>query len=316
MKAVYINEQGGLDTLIYGDLPEPEIGPGEVLVRVRACALNRVDVFTREGSHGVRRTGPSVLGLDFAGDVAALGGAVTQFQVGQRVMGVGTGGTYAEYARASADRVQPIPEGIPYEEAAGVPTVFCTVWRMLVRKAHIAPGEDVLVMAGGSGVGSAAIQVCKLHGARVFTTASTDDKLEKARGLGADVGINYRQEDFAKRVLELTGGEGVDIVFEHIGTPVWEQCFASLKRGGRLVTCGVTAGHMVQLHLGRLWTRDLSLLGSQMRPQEDLATVVKLLARRQIRGVIHAVYPLAEAARAHQMLEENSFFGKVVLSVP
>ena len=315
MKAVYIDEQGDLEQMIYGDVPEPEIGPTDVLVRARASSLNRRDIFVREGSHGVRTQGRTVLGMDGSGEVVKVGDLCTRLKVGDRVMGVARS-MYAEYVRMPEASTYVFPEDISFEEAAAVPIAFSTSWHMMVCRAHLTAGEDVLIMAGGSGVGSAAIQIAKLHGDRVFTTASTDDKLEKAKALGADFGINYREEDFAQKVAELTDGEGVDLVFDHIGAPVWEGCYRSLKRGGRFVTCGVSAGHMVQLHLGRLWTRDLTLIGTGERPSEDMPLIAKLVARKQIHGVVSDVIPLRDAMKAQRKLEESDFFGKIILSIP
>ena len=316
MKAIYIDEQGDLDHMIYGDVPEPEIGPTDFLVKARASSLNRRDLFVREGSHGMRTQGRTVLGMDGSGEVVKVGDLCRRLKVGDRVMGVSGGAMYAEYVRMPEAATYVFPDDVSFEEAAAVPIAFVTAWHMMVCRAHLAAGEDVLVMAGGSGVGSAAIQIAKLHGDRVFTTASTEDKLEKARALGADFAINYRDEDFSVKVKELTDGEGVDLVFEHIGAPVWDQCYASLKRGGRFVTCGVSAGHRVQLHLGQLWTRDLTLIGTSMRPPEDMPIIAKLLARKQIHGVVSEVFPLADAAKAQQRLEDSDFFGKVILSIP
>ncbi|MBI4300029.1 MAG: zinc-binding dehydrogenase [Chloroflexi bacterium] len=315
MKALYVIEQGGLDKLIWGELETPAIKADEVLVRVKACAMNRRDVFGREGSHGMRAQGAYILGLDLAGDVEAVGAAVTRFKPGDRVLGVAIGGSHAELAKANQGDLQPIPDGMSYAEAAAIPTVYTTAWHMLVCRAGLKPGDDVLVMAGGSGVGTAAIQIAKALSARVITTAGSDDKVAKAKALGADEGINYNTEDFAERVKQLTGGEGVDIVFEHIGVSVWEKCFASLKRGGRFIPCGVTTGHKVQLHLGRLMTRDLSIMGTMMNPREDLAPVMKLISRGVFRPVIHATFPISKAAEAHKVMEEGNFFGKIVLTI-
>ena len=317
MKAAYITETGDPDTLTYGELPEPTIAaPTEVLVRVRATSLNRRDVFAREGSHGTRPTRfPYVPGLDLAGEVLAVGPAVSRFKSGDRVMGEGSA-TYAEVARAREDSLVAMPASLSYEEAAAIPTVFSAAYHMLICRAHLGLGETMLVMAGGSGVGSAAIQIGKAMTARIITTASSQEKLERAKALGAHVGVNYKEEDFAARVREETGGEGVDLVFEHIGTPVWDGCFASLKRGGRLVTCGVTAGHLVTLHLGQLWTRDLTLIGTAQRPAEDLAAIVRRVEQGVFHGVVDSVLPLEAAAEAHRRLETSDFFGKIVLAMP
>lgn len=317
MKAVIVLEQGGIENLVYTDLPEPEPGQGEVLVRVKAASLNRRDIYGREGSHGMRQEGPIVLGLDLAGEVVNVGEGVESFHEGQRVMGISRTGTYAEYTTASVEEVFPMPDWISFDEAACFPTVFATAWHMLLCRAHLSIGETVLVMAGGSGVGSAAIQIAKRAGARVITTASIDDKLAKAKALGADEGINYRQvEAFSQRVRELTEGQGVDVVFDHIGEPVWEQCFASLKRGGRFITCGVSGGARAQIHLGQLWTRDLTIMGTGMQPREDLPKIMKLVERRELRGVLSQTFPLRDAAKAHQVMEASNFFGKIVLNPP
>ncbi len=314
MKAVVIQEQGGLEVMAYGDFPEPTIGPGEVLLRVGATALNRRDVFTREGSHGVKPPLPQLLGMEAAGEVAKVGPGVSRVKVGDRVLGQCSGGSYAEYARAQEIDLHPMPARMSFEEGAGITVAFSTAWHMLVCRAHLQPGEDLLVMAGGSGIGSAAIQVGRLLGARVLTTASTNDKLDKAKALGADEVINYREiPQWSQRVKELTDGKGVDLVFEHIGEPVWEQCYASMKRGGRFITSGVTAGHWVRLHLGQLWTRDLTLMGTSMQPRDDMATIMKFFRAGRLHGVVGPVFRLKDAAKAHETMEKSDFFGKIVL---
>lgn len=314
MKAAFINDPGSPDALIYGDLPEPEIGAEDLLIKVRATSLNRRDVFAREGSHGVTPAMPYVPGLEVAGEVARVGARVDHFQIGDAVIARSRTGGYAEYCRVPALDAYLKPEWMSFEEAACILVAFSSAWNMLIRRAALQPGEDLLVMAAGSGIGSAAIQVGKLAGARVITTASTDEKLAKAQALGADAGINYRDfPQFSKKVLELTDGEGVHVLFEHIGAPVWQECFASLRQGGRFVNSGVTAGHRVELHLGQLWTRELSLLGTRMRPREDMPTILKLVDAGKLRGVVSQVFPLAEAARAHEVMERSEFFGKIVL---
>ena len=344
MKAVYLTEQGPPEVLTYGDLPEPPIGADEVLVRVRATALNHLDVWARAGSRGTKREfkEPFILGCDIAGEVAEIGPQVTTVRVGDRVVlnpgitcgvcdscvsgqdnmckrylmiGSAVNGGYADYAKAPQGNAYKIPATLSYEEAAAVPLTFLTAWHMLVGRAQLQAGEDVLIHAAGSGVGSAAIQVAKLLGARVLTTASSDEKLEKAKGLGADEGINYSREDFAQRVKELTGGKGVEVVLDHIGADIWEKNFASLARSGRFVTCGITAGYNVQLHLGQLFTRHLQLLGSFMGTNQEFQTIMRLVHLGKLHGVIAQVLPLQEAARAHQLMEDRNVFGKLVLQV-
>ena len=235
MKAAFITEPGPVENLVFGELPNPEPGAGQVLVRVRAASVNRVDVFTREGSHGTRARPQHVPGLDLAGDVVGRGIDATRFEVGGRVMGTGAGGTYAELAVAAESNLVSIPEGLSYEEAAAAPTAFCAGWHCLVCKAGLQVGETVLVLAGGSGVGSAAVQIAKSASARVITTVGSDAKVEKAKAIGADEVIVRTREDVAARVQELTGGEGVDLVYDHVGQATWESSIASLKVGGRYV---------------------------------------------------------------------------------
>jgi len=271
-------------------------------------------VFAREGSHGVKPPMPYVPGLEVAGEVVRVGNSATDFKIGDAVLGRSRGGGYAELARVAAADAYLKPEWMSFEEAACILVSFSSAWHMLICRAALQPGEDLLVMAAGSGIGSAAIQVGKLAGARVITTASTQEKLDKAKALGADAGINYRETpQFSKKVLELTDGEGVHVLFEHIGAPVWQECYASLRHGGRFVNSGVTAGHKVELHLGQLWTRELSLLGTAMKPREDMPRIMKLVHAGKLRGVVSQIFPLAEAAQAHAVMERNEFFGKIVL---
>jgi NADPH:quinone reductase len=241
MKAVYLTETGSVDVLRFGELPEPSISPHDVLIRVRACSLNRLDVFTREGSHGTRITPPHVLGGDFAGEVVRVGEGVDSCQPGDQVIASGRGG-YAELAVAPGDRVYLLPKGCRFDEGATLSVAGLTAWQMVMNRARVRPGEAVLITAAGSGVSTFAIQLCRTLGARVITTASSAEKLEKARALGAEAGIDYTHEDILERVRAFTGGEGVDVVLEHVGTPVWNACFESLKPGGRFVTCGVASG--------------------------------------------------------------------------
>jgi NADPH:quinone reductase len=312
MKAVYCNEVGSPDVLLYGELPEPPVGPNEVLIRVRACSLNRLDVFTREGSHGTRLTPPHVLGGDIAGEVMRVGEGVEAIQPGDAVIANGRGG-YAEYAVAPSQRVYPLPAGCTFDDGATLPVAGLTAWQMVMNRASVRPGESVLITAAGSGVSTFAIQLCHTLGARVITTASSEDKLGKARALGAEAGILYTQEDMLEQVRAFTAGEGVDVVLEHVGAPVWQACFESLKPGGRFVTCGVTAGHRVDLHLGRVFSRGLTIMGVGRGTPDDMRAFLKVVAQGKVRGVVHRTFPLAQAAEAHRVMEASSFFGKLVL---
>jgi NADPH:quinone reductase len=313
MKAVYLTETGSPDVLRFGELPEPSIGPNDVLIRVRACSLNRLDVFTREGSHGTRISPPHVLGGDFAGEVVRVGDGVKRCQLGDQVIASGRGG-YAEFAVAPGDRVYPLPKGCTFDAGATLPVAGLTAWQMVMNRACVRPGEAVLITAAGSGVGTFATQLCRTLGARVITTASSAEKLQKARALGAEAGIDYRHEDILERVRAFTGGEGVDVVLEHVGTPVWNACFESLKPGGRFVTCGVTAGHRVELHLGRVFSRALTIMGVGRGTPDDMRAFLKVVEQGKVQGIVYRTFPLAQAAEAHRMMEASSFFGKLVLN--
>lgn len=324
MKALYINGPGD-DNPTFGDLPEPSLQePTDVIVRVRATAMNRLDVFRQQGTHGVAPTSfPYIGGSEYAGEVAEVGPEATQFKVGDRVFGTAAY-TFAQYARignpGSGPHQRPpvhMPDGLSYEEAAAIPISFSMAWHMLHCKGNLKSGEDILVMAAGSGTGTSGIQMAKAAGARVIAGSSSDDKLDKARALGADEVINYQQTpEFSKRVRDLTDGQGVGFVFESIGAPVWEQCFASIKYGGRLVICGVTGGHKTSLHLGQLWMREISIIGCINEPENDLEDVVKMIDAGSIRAVVDSVLPLDSTEQAYDRMKERNFFGKVVLTIP
>ena len=313
MKAAYVETVGPPEALIYGDQPEPEPGPNDVKIRVRATSLNRLDVFMREGSHGTRITPPEILGRDICGEVVAYGSEVRGMQVGDRVVASGSG-SYAEYALAPAERTFALPDTCTFDDGGALPTAGLTAYQMVINRARVRPGDDVLVMAAGSGVSSYAIQIAHAVGARVIATAGSEEKLAKARDIGADEVINHYTDNIAARVQELTAGQGVDVVIEHVGAAVWQACFRSLKVGGRLVTCGVTAGHRVELHLGLVFTRALNIMGVGRGSPDDMRELLKLMALGRVRPVIHQRFPLSKAVEAHRMMENSSFFGKVVLN--
>lgn len=341
MKAVYIEAHGGPEVLNYGDRPDPVIRPNEVKVKVRASALNRLDLYTREGGRGLRRDFPPplILGGDCAGDVAEVGDNVVGLKVGDRVvvnplidsmqlgayppeaaapppqfMGSAVDGSYAEYIAVPAVNAHPIAEGVTYEEAAAAPTTFLPVWNLLVRRAQLKPWETLLVLSASAGVGTAAIQVAKnVVGARVIATTSTAGKAAQARSLGADEVINYKEEDIAERVKAITGGKGVDVVLDHVGAEFFTAAFGSLRPGGRYTICGATTGLRAELHLGLLFTRQIEVYGGFMGTNEDMREIVAMLNRGVIHPVVHQVFPLAEAAAAHQAMEETNFFGKLLL---
>ena len=346
MKAVFIEQQGEVEVLQYGQRPEPPVHDGEVKVRIRACALNRLDTYTRRGARGMKREFPPplILGGDGAGDVIEVGPGVTHLETGQRVvvdpwiscgqcqhcragqdnqctngrmLGAHRDGCYAEYVVVPAINAFPIPDHLSYQEAAALPTVYLPVWNMLLRHAQLKPWESCLVHSASSGVGSAAIQVVKgVVGATCIATTSTSEKASKARELGADHVLLHTQEDMGQRIQELTGGLGIDVVVDHVGARFYDVAFSSLKRGGRYGVCGVTAGYKVELHLGQMFTKGLHIFGVYMGTREDMRQIVEMASRGLIRGIVGLTFPLEEVAKAHQAMEEANFFGKIVLQVP
>jgi NADPH:quinone reductase-like Zn-dependent oxidoreductase len=337
MKAVRFHEQGGVEVLRYEEAPDPEIGPEDVLVRVRVCALNHLDIWVRSTLPVAL---PHIVGSDVAGEVQEVGERVSGFKPGDRVvlnpalncgacewclagdesvcvdfkiLGNQVDGGYAELVKAPAKNVHPIPKGLSFEQAAAFPLVFMTAWHMLLTRAHLSPGETCLIHAAGSGIGSAAIQVAKLCGARVITTAGSGEKLERARELGADELINYREADFAKRVLEITDGRGVDVVFEHIGPETWKGSLRCLARNGRLVLCGATSGPTVELDLRFFYSRQHSVIGSIMGTRREFQRILQLVAAGRLKPVIDRTFPLAQAAEAQTRMEQRKSFGKILL---
>jgi NADPH:quinone reductase-like Zn-dependent oxidoreductase len=341
MKAVVFKEHGGAEVLEYADAPDPRIKANEVLVEVRAVALNHLDVWARRGLPGIEIPLPHILGNDIAGVVREAGELVTWVRAGDEVMlqpGVSCGhcieclrgadnlcpeydilgyrrdGGYAELVAAPGVNVIPKPKDLSWEEAAALPLVTVTAWHMLVTRARVRAGEDVLIHAAGSGVGSIGIQVAKMHGARVIATAGSDEKLEKARALGADEVVNYTREDWPKEIRRLTEKRGVDVVFEHTGAATWPGSIASLAKNGRVVTCGATSGYDARTDLRQVFYRHLSLLGSFMGSKAELLDAMKFVERGAIRAVIDRVLPLSGARRAHELIEDRAQFGKLVLT--
>ncbi|MBZ5527946.1 MAG: zinc-binding dehydrogenase [Acidobacteriia bacterium] len=342
MKAIVMREHGGPEVLKYMDAADPVARAGEIVVRVRACALNHLDLWVRRGLPGLAFPMPHIPGSDIAGEIASVGEGVKSVKPGQKVLlapGVTCGkclaclsgndnkcreftnlgymidGGCAEFVRCPEVNCLPYPENLSFEQAAAVPLVFQTAWHMLVARAQLQPGEQVLVLGAGSGVGSAAIQIAKFFGARVIATAGTDEKLARAKELGADEVINHHTQKIAAEVRRLTAKRGVDVVFEHVGTATWEDSFNSLAVGGRLVTCGSTTGFDAKVDLRFLFAKQLSLLGSYMGTKTELHTVLKLVAQGRLKPVVDKVMPLAECSAAHAYLEAGKQFGKVVLSV-
>jgi NADPH:quinone reductase-like Zn-dependent oxidoreductase len=340
MKAAVIRRHGGPEVLQLEELPDPVAGHGEASIRVGACALNHLDLWTRRGLPGRSVTFPHVLGNDIAGEIAALGSPEEGLSVGQRVMvspGTSCGrcraclqgedsscrsyrilgyqihGGYAEYALCPIANLIPLPDAFGYEESAAFPLVFLTAWRMLMTRARVRAGEDVLVWAAGSGVGMASIQIAKLMGARVLATAGSDRKLDQAKFLGADHVIHHHRDDVVAEVKRLTSRRGVDVVIEHVGQATWERSILCLAQRGRLVTCGATSGPSGVTELRYVFSKQLSILGTYMGSKAELLEAADFFFARRLRTVVHASLPLAEAGRAHQIMEASEHFGKIVL---
>ena len=344
MQAVYIEAHGGPEVLTYGERPEPEIEPQEVKIRVRATALNRLDLYTREGGRGLRREFPPplILGGDCAGDVVEAGSQVNGFKPGDRVVvnprlscqqcpaclsgrddlcprsrfiGSAIDGSYAELVAVPAANIHLIDEAVSYEQGAAMPTTFLPVWNMLMRRLQLKPWETVLVLSASAGVGTAAIQVAKnVIGAKVIATTSNPEKAAKASDLGADAVINYNEEDIADRVRELTSGTGVDAVVDHVGADFFPKAFSALRPGGRYGICGATTGLRTELHLGLLFSQQKEIYGVFMGTKEDMREIVAVLNQGGIRPAIDRSFPLAQAADAHRAMEETNFFGKLLLT--
>lgn len=339
MKAIRFHEHGGPEVLRYEDAPAPEARPGEALIRVKAVSLNHLDLWQRRGLERVRIPFPHISGADVAGiveeapDSGLDRGCRVLLQPGLScgrcarclegrdnecprydVLGYHSDGGYAELVRVPAPNVVPIPDAIGFVEAAAFPLTFLTAWHMLVTRARLRAGEVVLVLGAGSGVGQAAIQIARLHGARVIATAGTDEKLARAGALGAVDTINHARDDIAAGVRRLTDGRGADVVVEHVGTATWDKSLRSLARGGRLVTCGATTGYDARVDLRVLFSRQLSLLGSYMGRKSELLRAAEFFFAGHLMPAVDRVYPLAEAADAHRRLEARENFGKIVLT--
>ncbi len=340
MKAVRIHQHGGPEVLRYEDVEEPSIKANEILLRVRACALNHLDLYVRSGIPGIQYTMPHILGSDIAGEVVRVGDLCTRIQPGQRVLlSPGLSCRQCEYCVSGEDNrcrryglfgnifdggnrelmpvpeyaAIPIPESMSFEEAAATPLVFLTAWHMLFARANLQAGEDVLVLAASSGVGMAAVQIAKLFHCRVIATAGGEAKLAKAKELGADYVIDHYTQDISAEVKKITGKRGVDVVFEHVGEATWAKSMESLAPFGRLVTCGATTGYDVKLDLRFVFSKHQSVLGSYMGTLGELHRVLKFVFQGKLKPVIDRVFPMSEIADAHRYLENKEQFGKVVV---
>ncbi len=342
MRAVYYEEHGGPDVLKIGDFDDPAAARGQVVIDVKSVSLNHIDLFLRRGLPGLRIPLPHIPGCDAAGAVSEVGEDVTTVAVGDRVLmnpsvscgqcefcvrgdaslcttytliGETTQGTCCEKIVVPAINAIPIPDSLSFDDAASIPLVFLTAWRMMIKKGRLRAGESILILGASAGVGIAAIQIAKVAGARVLAAASTDEKLELCRALGADVLINYAKEDFVKRVRTVTGKRGVDVVIDYVGKETWVKSLKSLASGGRLLTCGATTGHDPQTDLRHIFYRQLEIIGSTMGSRNDLMAPLNLILEGRMRTVVGAVFDLEETAEAHRVMEERRALGKIVLKV-
>jgi len=345
MKAAVFHEHGSPEVLKYEDLPDPEVGPNDVLVDIKAVALNHLDLFVRGGIPGLKLEMPHILGSDISGVIKEIGSEVTgDLEVGQKVVvdpgrscgvceycirgeeslcakygiiGEHYRGGYADNISVDAQNIIPIPKQseLDFNKSAAAPLTFMTAWRMLLPKARVKPGDDVLIIGIGGGVALAALQIAKLAGARVIVTSSSDEKLEKAKKLGASIGINYRTNpDFHKEIFSITNRRGVDIVVDSVGEATWEKSLRSLTKGGRLVTCGATTGPNVSTNVNLVFWKQLEILGSTMGSRAELRDVLKLVWNGDLKPVVDRTFPLSQAQEAHELLEKGEQFGKLVLN--
>jgi NADPH:quinone reductase-like Zn-dependent oxidoreductase len=341
-EAMVLRTHGGPEVLLRETLDLPEPGAREVLVRVRAVAINHLDLWVRRGLPNLKLTYPHRLGADIVGEVEALGPGARGAKVGDKavvspgvscgvcerclsgqdnlcrhyaILGEHTQGGYARHVIVPDANILPYPAALPFTEVAAVPLVFLTAWQMVVDKARVRPGQTVLVQAAGSGVSSAAIQIARLHGARVIATAGSDAKAERALALGADHVINYATQDFVAEVKKLTCKRGVDVVIEHVGGEVMARSVVATTSGGRIVTCGATTGYEPQIDLRHVFFRQIEILGSTMGSKGSLFAILDHVAAGRLKPVVDRVLPLWDAGAGHRALEERSAFGKIVLQV-
>jgi NADPH:quinone reductase-like Zn-dependent oxidoreductase len=343
LKAVRIYDHGGAEKLCYEDAPEPKLASrGDAIIKLSAAALNHIDIWNRRGLTGIKFQFPHVLGADGAGTVAEVGEDVTNVKSGDavclypasgcgrcefcltdrdylcvhlRVLGEREEGTYAEYVRVPARNCFPIPAGLSLEEAAAFPLVYITVWRMLITNAQLKTGEHILILGIGGGVATAALQIAAFIGTQTIVTSGSDEKLAKARRLGAAHGINYHKQDFATEVRRITEKRGVDVVVDCVGGESWGKSLASLAKGGRLVTCGATAGATPETDLRRIFWNHLKICGSTLGNRTEFGEVLKFMEVSRTQPVIDQVFPLREAAAAQQHMEDRKQFGKILLRI-
>ncbi len=340
MKAVLIRRHGGYEALEIADLPAPLAAAGQAVLQVKFAGMNHLDTWVRRGIPGMKLPLPMIPGSDASGLIVEIGAGVTGLKIGDRVFvspgfscgrcaacyagddplcrdygifGEHQSGTDAELVALPAVNLMPLPDSISFEEGAAFPLVFLTAWHMLVGRAGVQVGDEVLVQAAGGGVGTAAIQIAKLHGARVLATVGSDDKADKVRALGADEVINYRTRDLLEEVRRLTGKRGVDIIVDSVGQETWDKALRALARGGRLVTCGATTGYEGMIDLRYLFSRGASILGSTMGSRAELQKIAGLIAARRLKPVIDRILPFEKVADGHRAMAERALFGKILL---
>lgn len=342
MKAIVINEYGGTDKLVYQDFPDPVAGNNDVIVKVRACSLNHLDLWVRKEKSAFKSTLPHISGCDVAGIVADTGQNVNNVKIGDHVIvspglscfncdaciagddnlcesfkifGAAVHGGYAEYAKVPAHNVIHMPHAMSFAQAAAFPLTFVTAYHMLVNRAKLRVGQEVLIIAAGSGVGTAAVRIAKLFGARVIATVGSDEKVEQARLIGADEVINYKVNDFDKIVHELTDGHGVDTVFENVGPDTWNKSINCLAKNGKLITCGATSGPDVEINLRSIYMNQLSIYGSILGTRKELFEIIKFMITGQLRVTIDSVFDLKDVKKAQEKMIERKNFGKIVIEI-
>ncbi len=345
MKATAFTKQGEVGVLQYQDIAIPTLDTDEILVKVQSCAVNYLDIHARRDRPEIKQkleetNEPHILGSDIAGEIADISGTHPHLTIGQRallapcipcgvcsdcisgyenlcdaqqLLGFQTDGGYAEYVKAPAKNAIPIADTLSYPEASALPIAYLTAWHMLITRAQLRAGEDILILGAGGSVGSAGLQIAKLVGARIFATASTNEKLVRAIEHGADFTINYADVDFSETILEETNGRGVDVVLEHVGTATWEKSIESLAKNGRLVSCGVTTGNIGEINIRKMYQKQLTIMGSALGTTAELRTLVRLAEQGKLVPIIDRTLPLDQASEAHQLLESRKNFGKVCL---
>lgn len=345
MKAVAFSEQGDIDVLQYQDIPIPSLDTDEILVKVKSCSVNYLDIHARRDRPEIKRklqetSTPHILGSDIAGEIVDISEEHPELAIGNRVLlapcipcgvcddcingfenlcatqqllGFQTDGGYAEYVKAPVINAIQIAETLSFVEASALPIAYLTAWHMLITRAQLRGGEDILILGAGGSVGSAGLQIAKLFGSRIFATASTYEKLVRAREFGADVTINYAEVDFSEAILEETKGRGVDVVLEHVGAATWDKSINSLAKNGRLVSCGVTTGNIGEINIRKMYQKQLTIMGSALGTTKELRQLVHLAEQRRLIPIIDRTIPLQQAAEAHQLMESRKNFGKVCL---